>query len=143
LRFLLAGGGDLWDVSFDLTLVRGDHDWEIEDPPTGCIGFLNLYKPAPDLDDLPMFVSGQCSCPSEICDDHWHKINTPTEFFSVSMALQVGPTYFEQYDLAWDYNANRYLFITEIDFHFVRKIRKPRGIWSGADQIDDEDLSSS
>jgi hypothetical protein len=31
-RFLLPGGGDLLGVSFDLTLVRGDHDWEIKGP---------------------------------------------------------------------------------------------------------------
>jgi hypothetical protein len=126
-RFMLWGVGDISQVYFELGFVRGDHDWNIPNAPTGYIGFLGYHqsRPSDEFGESPQFVGGGCSLPPDIYDDIWHRIKSSIDLSSSSMVLQVGPVDFDSDDVAWDRDTNKFLFITEIDFVFVRRVKEP------------------
>jgi hypothetical protein len=125
-QFTVLGIGDISSVSIDLTFVRGEHDWNVADAPSGYLGFLAYHgeEHSDEFGHSPAFLSGGCSLLDAIYDDIWYRLKTSTDL-SPSVVVDVGPTEFTGFeDITWDRQTHKFLFITDAEFVFVREERQ-------------------
>ena len=124
-NLVVTGIGNIPEVEFQLTFVRGSYDWKVPGAPTNYLGYLAAHsaQSSAEFGDSPAFVAGGVSISETFFDDVWHRLQLgrPAE---PAMSLQVGPIAENDGiddEIIWDRSRQQFLFIVEAELTFVRE----------------------
>jgi hypothetical protein len=114
-RFMIFDLGDISDTPIEIYFVRGPHKWEIPNMPEDIIGFISYHG----CDQL---MSAGCSLSEDVFDDLWTRLSG-TGDASAHVHLGVVPLSIDSNrDIVWHRQQDRFLFIKETEFVFVRTL---------------------
>jgi hypothetical protein len=122
--FIIENVGSIAGISFEVTFVRGQHDWQTPAAPEGSLGFLAYHSAQPEEDDFGAFISGGCSIPTEFYDDLWQRLKYGAPGGGIS--FEVGPVDFSQIEeVTWLRGSQKFLYIVAAEFTFVTEEKAP------------------
>jgi hypothetical protein len=112
-RFVIFDLGDISDTPIEIYFVRGPHKWEVPNMPEDCVGFISYHG-----DDQSM--SAGCSLSEDVFDDLWTRLSGKGDA-SAQVHLGTVPLSTDaNHDIVWNRQQDRFLFIKEMEFVFVR-----------------------
>jgi len=118
----VPGLGNVMELQFNITFVRGFYDWKMAGMPEDAIGFLGHNEPDEQRDAS---ISGGLWLPDDVFDDLWLRIRAGADF-DTSLSLKAAPI--DSADdlgvLFWDRADSKFLFVAGADFSFMWKRRE-------------------
>ena len=117
----VPGLGNVMELPFNITLVRGFYDWKIVAMPQDAIGFLGYNE---SDEQRGTSISGGLWLPDAVFDDLWSRIRAGADF-DTSLSLKAAPI--DSADdigaLFWDRADSNFLFVGGVEFSYTWKRR--------------------